>query len=40
MVRAEDDALGWSCRVPDAQGLRLRWWTREDGAVELRDVVG
>jgi hypothetical protein len=38
--RATDGAAGWSCRVPDAGGdLRLRWWTRDDGAVELRDVV-
>lgn len=39
VVRDEDGALGWSCRVPDVAGARLRWWTREDGAVELRDVV-
>lgn len=39
VMREEDDALGWSCRIPEVQGGRLRWWTREDGAVELRDVV-
>lgn len=39
VVREEDGALGWSCRIPDLPGARLRWWTREDGAVELRDVV-
>ncbi|MFA4928060.1 MAG: hypothetical protein WC558_06055 [Patulibacter sp.] len=39
VLRDEDDALGWSCRIPEVQGGRLRWWTREDGAVELRDVV-
>lgn len=39
VVRDEDGALGWSCRIPDLPGARLRWWTREDGAVELRDVV-
>lgn len=38
-VREDDGALGWSCRIPDLPGARLRWWTREDGAVELRDVV-
>lgn len=38
--RDEDGAACWSCAVPGAAGdLRLRWWTRDDGAVELRDVV-
>jgi hypothetical protein len=38
--RDEDGAACWSCAVPGASGdLRLRWWTRDDGAVELRDVV-
>ncbi len=38
--REEDGAPCWSCAVPGASGdLRLRWWTRDDGAVELRDVV-
>lgn len=39
VIREEDGALGWSCRIPDLPDGRLRWWTREDGAVELRDVV-
>jgi hypothetical protein len=39
VIREDDGALGWSCRIPDLPGARLRWWTREDGAVELRDVV-
>ena len=39
-VRPEDDAHCWTCAVPGVEGgLRLRWWTREDGAVELRDLV-
>ncbi len=39
VIREDDEALGWSCRIPNVDGARLRWWTREDGAVELRDVV-
>lgn len=39
VIREHDGALGWSCRIPDLPGARLRWWTREDGAVELRDVL-
>ncbi|MCK9248673.1 MAG: hypothetical protein M0P31_06815 [Solirubrobacteraceae bacterium] len=36
----DDGAAAWSCRVPGlSPPRRLRWWTREDGAVELRDVV-
>ncbi|MEV4418794.1 hypothetical protein AB0L40_02320 [Patulibacter sp. NPDC049589] len=39
-LRAEDGSPCWSCAVPGVDGgLRLRWWTREDGAVELRDLV-
>lgn len=39
-LRPEDGAPCWSCAVPGVDGgLRLRWWTREDGAVELRDLV-
>jgi hypothetical protein len=38
--REEDGAACWSCAVPGSSGdLRLRWWTRDDGAVELRDAV-
>lgn len=39
-LREEDGAACWSCAVPDAGQLRLRWWTRDDGAVELRDLSG
>jgi hypothetical protein len=39
-LRPEDGSPCWSCAVPGVDGgLRLRWWTREDGAVELRDLV-
>lgn len=39
-VRPDDDAACWSCAIPGVDGgLRLRWWTREDGAIELRDLV-
>lgn len=39
-LRPDDGAPCWSCAVPGVDGgLRLRWWTREDGAVELRDLV-
>ncbi|MGE4427373.1 MAG: hypothetical protein AB7G37_13050 [Solirubrobacteraceae bacterium] len=36
----DDGSSAWSCRIPElSRARRLRWWTREDGAVELRDVV-
>ncbi|CAB4924469.1 unannotated protein [freshwater metagenome] len=38
-LRPDDGAPCWSCAIPGAEGLRLRWWTREDGAMELRDLV-
>jgi hypothetical protein len=39
-LRPEDGAPCWSCAVPGVDGgLRLRWWTREDGAIELRDLI-
>lgn len=38
--RADDGATGWSCALGEAGDLRLRWWTRDDGAIELRDLAG
>lgn len=39
LYRKDDGAACWNCRIPDAPGLRLRWWTRDDGAIELQDLV-
>ncbi|WP_320672678.1 hypothetical protein [Patulibacter defluvii] len=37
--RREDGAAAWSCAIDAGGRLRLRWWTRDDGAVELRDLT-